>query len=64
MMALNEVKDGDLGLAPCEELLDDVPADEAAAADDEAAGRGRQDQEAQTGSLAVSRTRTRCLLWE
>lgn len=41
MVPLDEVEDGDLGLAPGEELLDDVPSDEAAAADDEAAEGGK-----------------------
>lgn len=40
VMALDEVKDGDLCLAPGEELLDNVPADKAAAANDEAAEKG------------------------
>ena len=46
MVTLNEVKDGDLGLAPGEELLDDVPSDEAATADDKAGGEGGEPRSA------------------
>lgn len=36
MVSLDEVKDGDLGLAPREQVLDNVSSDEPTAADDEA----------------------------